>query len=80
MIFVLIAFFKFSELSLIPFIAKLISTNILDEPRKTQLNFCRTDPMEVKIKILKSWESQQILETKKNVIEKDKIDQLSKFI
>ena len=41
---VFIAFFKYSELTLIPFIAKLIRTNFLDVTKKFQLNRARPDP------------------------------------
>ena len=41
---VFIAFFKYSELTLIPFIAKLIRTYFLDTTKKFQVNRNRPDP------------------------------------
>ncbi len=38
LIFLVIAFFKISELSLLPFLAKLLRTYFFDEPKKYQLN------------------------------------------
>ncbi len=46
-LFVVIAFFKVSELSLIPFLAKVIQTNILDETKKYQGNLVPIDPAEI---------------------------------
>lgn len=80
MIFLGIAFFKFTELTLLPFIAKIVRTNFLDETRKFQLNFEKIDPVNVKVKILKASESQQVIETKKNLIDKDKIENLKGLV
>ena len=46
-LFAIIAFFKVSELSLIPFLAKVIQSNILDETKKFQINTTPLDPIEV---------------------------------
>lgn len=46
-IFIVIAFFKVSELSLIPFVAKIIQTHILDEPKKFQINTTPIDPITI---------------------------------
>jgi hypothetical protein len=46
-IFIVIAFFKVSELSLIPFLAKMIQTNILEETKKYQGNIAPIDPAEI---------------------------------
>ena len=46
-LFVVIAFFKVSELSLIPFLAKVIQTNILEKKKKYQGNLVPIDPAEI---------------------------------
>jgi hypothetical protein len=46
-IFIVIAFFKVSELSLIPFLAKMIQTNILEETKRYQGNIAPIDPAEI---------------------------------
>lgn len=46
-VFVVIAFFKVSELSLIPFIIKMIQTHILDETVKYQINVDHIDPADL---------------------------------
>jgi len=79
-IFCIIAFFKFSELKLIPFLAKMIRTYFFDETKKFQVNFKRIDPLEVKIKKMKSNEPQQIIEVKKSTMEKEKLDKLKTFL
>jgi len=46
-VFIVIAFFKVSELTLIPFIAKMIQTYILDEKVKYQANTTPIDPIDI---------------------------------
>lgn len=46
-IFIIIAFFKVSELSLIPFVAKMIQTNILEETKRYQTCITPIDPIEI---------------------------------
>lgn len=67
-IFLFIAFFKLSELKLIPFIAKFVQTNILDETIKYQIN---TLPVDTKnIAILKAKQQTE----KKSAIEEKSMD------
>ncbi len=49
-IFLFIAFFKVSELSLLPFIAKLRRNRFLDTNKKFQTNDVKIDPMQIMIK------------------------------
>lgn len=50
-IFLFVAFFKISELSLVPFIAKLVSNRFFDTTKKYQRNStAKIDPMQVSIK------------------------------
>lgn len=48
--FFVVAFFKMSELSLLPFLAKLRRNRFLDTTKKTQTNDSKIDPLEVMIK------------------------------
>ncbi len=50
LLFVIIAFFQISELSLIPFIAKLIRTYFFDTTRKFQVNFDKADQVDILLK------------------------------
>jgi hypothetical protein len=49
-VFLIIAFFKVSELSLLPFLAKIWRTRFLDTTKKFQNNTGKIDPLEVMIK------------------------------
>ncbi len=74
LIFVFIAFFKMSELSLIPFIAKLVRNLFFDTPKKTQTNYNKIDPVKVIIKKAKgNDQTQTIFEQKENSYTKDKL-------
>ena len=48
--FFVIAFFKMSELSLLPFLAKIRRNRFLDTTKKTQTNDTKIDPLQVMIK------------------------------
>lgn len=50
LLFVVIAFFQISELSLIPFIAKLARTYFFDTTRKYQVNFDKADETDLLLK------------------------------
>ena len=50
LLFVVIAFFQISELSLIPFIAKLVRTYFFDTTRKYQVNFDKADETDLLLK------------------------------
>jgi hypothetical protein len=44
-----IAFFNISELNLLAFLAKKIKDSFLDVPKKFQVNYTKTDPIELTI-------------------------------
>ena len=48
--FLVIAFFKMSELTLLPFLSKLRRNRFLDTTKKTQTNDTKIDPLQVMIK------------------------------
>lgn len=50
MIFVVITFFKISELTLIPFLAKMIRNKFFDTNKKFQVNYEKNNPVEILIK------------------------------
>ncbi|MEI8091316.1 MAG: hypothetical protein WCG98_03580 [bacterium] len=62
--FTLVAFFKISELSLIPFLAKLVRNNFFDTRKKFQENYHRENPVDIMIKENKATEDKQIIEQK----------------
>lgn len=78
-IFIVIAFFRISELGLVAFIAKLIRTNFLDTPRKFQENYERIDPADIALKKAKANDDQEKVRTNKyDAVDKDKLDKLKK--
>lgn len=80
LIFVIVAFFKFSELKLIPFISKMITTYFLNDTIKYQINYQRIDPLEVAVKKLKWNERKEVIELKNAKIDKEKLNKLNTFI
>ncbi len=50
LLFIVIAFFKVSELPLLPFLAKMRRTRFLDTTKKFQNNTQKLDPMDIMIK------------------------------
>ncbi|MDD3262464.1 MAG: hypothetical protein PHR61_01350 [Candidatus Absconditabacteria bacterium] len=78
LLFVFIAFFKMSELGLIPFVAKLVRNLFFDTPRKFQANYDKIDPLKVAIKRTKSSDqTQTIFEQKDKSYSKDKLDKIN---
>ncbi|MFZ5341962.1 MAG: hypothetical protein ACOZBL_05595 [Patescibacteria group bacterium] len=75
-IFLFIAFFKFSELTLIPFISKMIRTYFIDTTQKFQTNYAKPDPLKVSALYLKSSEAKQVMQIKDRAFAKDKVKKL----
>jgi hypothetical protein len=77
LVFIFIAFFKMSELSLIPFIAKLVRNLFFDITKKTQTNYSKIDPLQIAIKKARwSNQKQTIFEQKEDIYNKDKSDKI----
>lgn len=66
---VFIAFFKQSELTLIPFIAKMIRTYFLDVTQKWQVNRDRPDPKSVLLARSRKEDQTQVIEQKGLVLD-----------
>lgn len=78
LIFVAIAFFKISELSLVPFLAKLVRNNFFDTKKKFQENYTREDLVDVVIKESKVGEDKQLIEQKIGWLSKERIEGIEK--
>lgn len=78
LIFGVIAFFEISELPLIPFVAKIIQTYIIDEPRKYQIMTHKQDPVEIHLKQMSKLDPEQPVTEAKTSIDLDKWDQIEK--
>lgn len=78
--FVIVAFFKISELTLLPFIAKIIRTYFLDTTRKFQINWTKPDPLHTLILKMSKNEQQEIVLKKSLEIDEEKMEKLSRII
>ncbi|MCX6823072.1 MAG: hypothetical protein NTX91_03715 [candidate division SR1 bacterium] len=78
LIFVAIAFFKISELSLVPFAAKMIRNNFFDTKKKFQENYTRESPVDILIKENKATEEKQVIEQKIGGLSKERISEIEK--
>jgi hypothetical protein len=76
LLFIFIAFFKYSELRLHEFIAKMIKTYFLDATRKFQINYERMDPELIILAKNKSGEHENIAEVKTLEVDKEKLNKL----
>ena len=79
LLFVIIAFFQISELSLIPFIAKLIRTYFFDTTRKYQVNFDRADEVDILLKESHVGDQKDVISYKtKEVVDPKVLEQIEK--
>ena len=77
-IFIIIAFFKISELWLVPYIAKLIRNNFFDAKKKFQVNYEKKNPLDIIIQESKTKEEKQIIEQKENTFDKQILTDIEK--
>ncbi len=80
LIFVVIAFFKVSELGLIGFLSKIIRNNFFDTNKKYQNNFDRHNKIDILLKETKekSKEWEVIIKEKTRTFDNKKIDAIEK--
>ncbi len=77
-IFIVMAFFKISEMWLLEYIAKLIRNKMYDAPKKFQTNFEKENPVDLIIKKSQIEEKKQVIEQKDSKISKDLLEQIEK--
>ncbi len=77
-IFIVITFFKVSEMWLLEYIAKLFRNYFFDTNRKFQSNFQKTNNTEVLIKESKLDEKVRKLEPKSNILEDGLLEKIEK--
>ena len=75
-IFIVIVFFNISELSLIPFLAKMARNNFFDTKKKFQENYYKEDPLDVLLEENKSKEEKQVIEYKHGGLDKKQISNI----
>lgn len=78
LIFIIIAFFRVSELNLLAFIAKKIKDNFLDVPKRFQVNYEKLDPIEIMIAKSKQEKWKQRIEIKEE-IDVSKLNEIEKW-
>jgi hypothetical protein len=77
LLFLVITFFKVSEMNLVEFIAKKIRDFFLDTTQKFQINFKKNHPIDIMIAKARRRESKQKIEIKGN-LDASKVDALGK--
>jgi hypothetical protein len=77
-IFIVIAFFRVSELNLLAFIAKKIKDNFLDVRKRFQVNYAKQDPIEVLIAKSKQEKWKQRIEIKEE-LDVSKLNDIEKW-
>lgn len=80
LLFVFIAFFRYSELSLLPFIAKMIQTYFLDVTKKYQIVRHKPDPLKIVLQRSRSVKHEQVIKTKELVIDDAKMKRFTEII
>jgi len=75
-IFLVIAFFKISELTLLPFAAKLIRNNFFDTTKKFQTNHVKPNPLQLMLKKISLHEKKQAITQKERHMNKDLLDKI----
>lgn len=78
-IFLIVAFFKISELSLLPYIAKVIRNVFFDITKKFQINYTKNNPTDVLIKKIRETEKKQKIEQKQNKFDKQMVEDIEKW-
>jgi len=78
MIFIIIAFFRVSELNLLAFIAKKIKDYFLDVPKRYQMNYEKLDPIEILIAKSKQEKWKQRIEIKEE-LDVSKLNDIEKW-
>jgi hypothetical protein len=79
LIFIFIAFFKYSELWLVPFIAKMVRTYFLNTTVKFQIPREKVDPITITYAKIKKVDHEQVYIKKQFVMNDESLDKLKVF-
>ncbi|MCX6823727.1 MAG: hypothetical protein NT085_01235 [candidate division SR1 bacterium] len=77
-IFIVIAFFKVSELGLLAYLSKLVRNNFFDAKKKYQVNYEKKNPLDIMIQESKTKEEKQIIETKESTFDQKHVSDIEK--
>lgn len=78
LVFLVIAFFKISELGLLAYISKLIRNNFFDTKKKYQVNYEKKNPIDVIIEKSKIKDQKRTIEQKDKSFDKQKLQDIDK--
>ena len=78
-IFVFIAFFKYSELTLFPFIAKMIRTYFLDVTKKFQINRARPDVHAINLARFRTTDHDIVIQQKELTLDQEDLHKLERL-
>lgn len=79
-LFIVIAFFKFSELTLVPFLAKMIKTYFLDVTKKYQINWTKPDPKAIALAQFRKTEHDRVIENKIFDLDESKVERFNNIV
>jgi len=79
-LFIIIAFFKFSELTLLPFIAKMIRTYFLDVTKKFQINWAKPDPKALALAQFRQTDHAAVIEAKEFSLDESKVERFNNIM
>ncbi len=77
-IFLVIAFFKISELWLVAYISKLVRNSFFDTKKKYQVDYQKNNSLDVMIQEAKTKEEKKIIEQKENNFDKKVLTDIEK--
>jgi hypothetical protein len=77
-VFLVIAFFKVSELGLLAYVAKLIRNSFFDSKKKYQVNYEKKNPIDLIIEESKTKEEKRTIEQKDKFFDKQKLKDIEK--
>lgn len=78
LVFVVVAFFKVSELGLLAYVSKIIRNNFFDARKKFQVNYDKKNPLDVIVQESKTKEEKQLIEQKENKFDKQILTDIEK--
>ena len=79
LVFVIIAFFKISEMGLLEFVTKMVRNYFFDSNQKFQTQYTRiTDPQSVLLERVRTSEKTEKIETKKLLMDEQELENIRK--
>lgn len=76
--FIVVTFFKISEMGLIEYIAKIIRNTFFDTKKKYQVNYEKQNPVDVYLQEAKTKEEKQLIEQKEHTFDQNMLKDIEK--